>query len=172
MALINCPECNKEISDKVNSCPHCGYPMNSESIIENCNYDVVITKLIDNCDKIKLIGNIRGIKGWGLAETKNAIENLPSVIFTNMEFNSAKSSQDMLLKLGAESKLIETQTNTPYTYENAVFKNYNESTIICPHCGSTAVTTGQKGFSLLTGFLGSNKTVNRCGQCGYSWQPK
>ncbi len=25
MALINCPECNKEISDTVKICPHCGY---------------------------------------------------------------------------------------------------------------------------------------------------
>ncbi|MDE5604751.1 MAG: zinc ribbon domain-containing protein [Eubacterium sp.] len=25
MALINCPECNKEISDTVKACPHCGY---------------------------------------------------------------------------------------------------------------------------------------------------
>lgn len=25
MSLINCPECNKEISDSVNKCPHCGY---------------------------------------------------------------------------------------------------------------------------------------------------
>lgn len=28
MALINCPECGKEISDKAISCPHCGNPMN------------------------------------------------------------------------------------------------------------------------------------------------
>lgn len=41
----------------------------------------------------------------------------------------------------------------------------------CPRCGSTAVTTGQRGFSILTGFLGSNKTVNRCGKCGYTWKP-
>lgn len=27
MALISCPECGKEISDKVTACPHCGYPM-------------------------------------------------------------------------------------------------------------------------------------------------
>lgn len=26
MALIPCPECNKEISDKAKSCPNCGYP--------------------------------------------------------------------------------------------------------------------------------------------------
>ena len=27
MALINCPECNKEISDKATSCPNCGFPL-------------------------------------------------------------------------------------------------------------------------------------------------
>lgn len=26
MSLISCPECSSEISDKVKSCPHCGYP--------------------------------------------------------------------------------------------------------------------------------------------------
>lgn len=47
-----------------------------------------------------------------------------------------------------------------------------ESTEVrCPKCGSASITTGQKGFSLLTGFLGSNKTVNRCASCGYSWKP-
>lgn len=30
MALINCPECNKEISDKVKACPNCGYPFTEE----------------------------------------------------------------------------------------------------------------------------------------------
>lgn len=27
MALIKCPECGKEISDKAKSCPNCGNPM-------------------------------------------------------------------------------------------------------------------------------------------------
>ena len=26
MALIKCPECGKEISDKASRCPHCGLP--------------------------------------------------------------------------------------------------------------------------------------------------
>ena len=26
MALINCPECGKEASDKAEKCPNCGYP--------------------------------------------------------------------------------------------------------------------------------------------------
>ena len=43
MALINCPECGKEISDKAKNCIHCGYPLDfsdSESIpnvIENAD---------------------------------------------------------------------------------------------------------------------------------------
>lgn len=28
MALLNCPECNGNVSDKAVSCPHCGYPLN------------------------------------------------------------------------------------------------------------------------------------------------
>lgn len=32
MALISCPECGKEISDKVKACPHCGYPMQEEPV--------------------------------------------------------------------------------------------------------------------------------------------
>ena len=31
MALIVCPECGKEISDKVKACPHCGYPFQEEA---------------------------------------------------------------------------------------------------------------------------------------------
>ncbi len=27
MALISCPECQREISDRVKACPHCGYPL-------------------------------------------------------------------------------------------------------------------------------------------------
>lgn len=43
MSLINCPECNKEISDTVKVCSHCGYSFEEntqqspESITENEN---------------------------------------------------------------------------------------------------------------------------------------
>ncbi len=30
MALINCPECNKQISDTTTACPHCGYKLSVE----------------------------------------------------------------------------------------------------------------------------------------------
>lgn len=34
MALIDCPECSKEISDKASACPHCGCPVTQESLSE------------------------------------------------------------------------------------------------------------------------------------------
>ena len=36
MSLINCPECNKEISNKANSCPNCGCPiLQNEKIVNS-----------------------------------------------------------------------------------------------------------------------------------------
>lgn len=43
--------------------------------------------------------------------------------------------------------------------------------ITCPRCGSTNVSTGARGYSLVTGFIGAGKTVNRCGKCGHKWKP-
>ena len=52
-------------------------------------------------------------------------------------------------------------------------KNSQKNNVLkCPKCGSTAITTGQRGFSLISGFWGSGKTMNRCGNCGYKWKPR
>lgn len=64
MALINCPECGKEISDKAPACPNCGMPLRRE---DRGTYDVVITRenqwflinpaatiTVDNVEKYKL----------------------------------------------------------------------------------------------------------------------
>ncbi|TCU72863.1 hypothetical protein EV204_105199 [Tissierella praeacuta] len=40
MALISCPECSKEISDKAKNCPNCGYPLEEKN-------DVIETEEID-----------------------------------------------------------------------------------------------------------------------------
>lgn len=43
--------------------------------------------------------------------------------------------------------------------------------IHCPKCNSTAITTGARGVNNFWGFIGASKTVNRCGNCGYTWKP-
>ena len=37
MALINCPECNKNISDTVDACPHCGFKLSNKIIVTQEN---------------------------------------------------------------------------------------------------------------------------------------
>ena len=34
------------------------------------------------------------------------------------------------------------------------------------------ITTGARGVNNFWGLLGTSKTVNRCGNCGYTWKPK
>ena len=47
----------------------------------------------------------------------------------------------------------------------------DKNQVCCPKCGSSNITTGQRGYSLLTGFIGAGNTVNRCAQCGHKWKP-
>ena len=42
---------------------------------------------------------------------------------------------------------------------------------VCPKCGSTSIATVNRGFSLLTGFIGSGKPMNVCQMCGYKFKP-
>ena len=34
MALVNCPECGKEVSEKAEACPKCAYPIRSDSMLK------------------------------------------------------------------------------------------------------------------------------------------
>ncbi len=46
MALIKCPECGKEISDKATACPNCGYPVEPNKQNETFNNDLTIPKKV------------------------------------------------------------------------------------------------------------------------------
>ena len=51
MALIKCPECDKEISDKALQCIHCGYPINtteSKDIHTNPTLDINHSMALEN----------------------------------------------------------------------------------------------------------------------------
>ena len=52
MALIKCPECKKEISDKSKTCIHCGCPVENETkyYCEECGKKILKTdKVCSNC---------------------------------------------------------------------------------------------------------------------------
>lgn len=45
MALINCPECNRVVSDKANSCPNCGYPLLSQQVTLSSSVQLLDQKM-------------------------------------------------------------------------------------------------------------------------------
>lgn len=73
---------------------------------------------------------------------------------------------------GNPFKYIDDKSNSMNINIHKAFEEEQKKLIPkCPKCGSTSITTGSRGYSLFTGFLGSGKTVNRCGNCGYKWNP-
>ncbi len=172
MALINCPECNKEISDKAISCPHCGYPIDIKPNKDNKYYDIELLS-IQNQNKIHVVKYLTRVFDKGLAETKKLVESAPEIIARNVSANNAKIVKNALEAWGCKIK-IRDSSSSEIEYDVKITNHYNirNSPIYCPHCGSASVTTGQRGFSLFSGFFGSNKTVNRCGNCGWTWEPR
>lgn len=59
MALIKCPECNKEVSDKAETCPHCGYRLKKKMEMPDLSYDSYRTsQIIERNHRIRHIGGI------------------------------------------------------------------------------------------------------------------
>ena len=46
-----------------------------------------------------------------------------------------------------------------------------QNRVTCPKCGSTDISSGTRGFSMFTGFVGSGSPRNVCLKCGYKWKP-
>lgn len=143
MALIKCPECNREISDKSKVCIHCGYPLddkNTHCFINGISYDVSF--LLD--DKIQIPFRAKQLHLLTQCDMKDCLE---------------------------KAKVIEVNKEIPKTMNLKRQTVRDKDDPKCPKCGSTSITAGQRGYSLLTGFIGSGKTVNRCAKCGYKWKP-
>ena len=79
MALINCPDCGKEISDKAASCIHCGCPIcppnenissKTKSKIDNENFDSSKFRLLDGAGQIDGQSNSSGSSSLGYGTWK------------------------------------------------------------------------------------------------------
>ncbi len=78
---------------------------------------------------------------------------------------------DLKEKDTIEYQLKMSQFKTQVQQQESIKNQQEKNQVHCPKCGSTNITAGQRGYSLLTGFIGSGNTVNRCAKCGYKWKP-
>lgn len=165
MALINCPECSQQISELANSCPHCGYPLNTRKE-DSVMYNVLILTI--NCSIRTFHEALSADYTYTIEDIYYIANHLPLIIEKNVSLRDAQNIKDFLERAGASVAIEPFSSNQN---DEAIRNKYKRLTLKCPRCHSNAITTGTKGYGLIRGFLGSNKTVNRCGSCGYSWEP-
>lgn len=164
MALIKCPECNHDMSSFAEKCPNCGFPNRVE---EYKKYNVILNFVtLDNRREARAY--LENKIGIDTATAMRMMMKYPSFVAQNVSADLANKIKDDLVKVGCEITISECKADI----DSATDLKMHDTGIHCPKCGSTAITTGARGFSIWSGLVGSGKTVNRCAKCGNSWQPK
>lgn len=182
MALIKCPECGREISDKAVSCPGCGYPI-AGSLPEDNRSD--LEKLVDeicsrNKNRAKAVKELREATGMDL-KTAMDIMDKKYLGYTWEEKDRQLKEKDRQLK--------EKQRQTLQEFGEAcerVQAAFGGSKVArCPKCHSTQITYGGNRVSLgraaiggavaggpgaVLGGMTGKKGYAVCLNCGKRWK--
>ena len=140
MALITCPECNKEVSESATACPHCGYPLKGSPD----SHDILAASSDTASQAVEVTGVRVGKKGKRaialsvaallivaiatlsirLVNEQNAIKQHQS------EFNTYVDSLGVinLLSLGGAAKSETLNNLTARVWYNAIYKESDSST--------------------------------------------
>ncbi|MBR4590048.1 MAG: hypothetical protein IKO36_05215 [Bacteroidaceae bacterium] len=170
MALITCPECGGKVSDQATTCIHCGYPLNK--IKADKSYKVIVKNHANLISRkafqpqLNLI--LQFVTGKFVATIDRQVP--PFTFLDHLNADNAKYIEEKLTKMGYTVEMLEESVPVDDAC-NEKMDAVRDGAIICPRCKSIAITTGNRGFSMVTGFIGSSATVNRCGKCGYKWKP-
>lgn len=163
MALINCPECNNKISTFAEVCPNCGYPIKIELHNKEAKYNLIYQYADE-----RVVGVFQEILKISAEEEFDIAFNHPCFIKKDICYSDANSLKSSLESRGMHIAIVRSDECAD---EAAILKKYDTEPVRCPKCKSTDFSTGARGFSMLTGFVGAGKTVNRCAKCGYTWKP-
>ena len=155
MALINCPECEKQISDKAESCPNCGYPI-INYVKKTTNYDVRLGSNKNSDYRLAAIYFIRLTTGVGLVEVKELLDNAPSTVFRNLPNDIANKAVQIFNGLHCDAELIPTcsQESSEEVQKKILEylsdpKNAPKQSVRCPYCNS--VNCAKTSFSKKAG---------------------
>lgn len=148
---------NKFITDKVFVCPNCGtIDAGIKSIRLKCYECGTPYKATD-------VDRNNAIKVYELSTREFAEEYAGDTINWDL-FN--KREEEWQKRLQEDNERDRQRQAEEQARQDAI------NNPRCPKCGSTAIDATQRGYSLLTGFFGSGKTMNYCKNCGYKWNPR
>lgn len=142
MALIKCPECDKEISDKSDKCIHCGYPLKKANMCVLNGKETDLSFLLD--ESYSLLYKVRDV-----------------IQLSNSSIDKVKPVVDKIV----QTKEIPKVLNLP------IQQTEEDNKPKCPKCGGTDIGVSNRGYSIVWGFIGSGKSMNVCKNCGHKWKP-
>lgn len=165
MALIKCPECGKEVSDKATACIHCGFPLSATTRSTNQQHKpTIVTSQI----------NVKApMKMFSQNDTTISIEcgNCSKIYSFERKYFSQIDKNFCL----PNTAIICPNCNNGITANTRIEAKVSNRTISkgpkCPKCGSSSIATVNRGYSLVWGFLGSGTLMNVCQSCGHKFKP-
>lgn len=193
MALIKCPECGKEISDKASACPNCGITMNDIKAMEREKEDEQLSLDFNYVFICPKCGNINGGKtkqqkhcimcNEAYVQTDMLRQEYQAIISKNLFTSTAYKIDELQDKL--KNEYVKDTIDEEYVNKTRDKQEEVRDTLLitneipknvpkCPTCGSTNIQkiSGTKRW-VTTGLFGlasSNvgKTME-CKNCGYKW---
>jgi len=160
MALINCPECGKEVSDKSSACIHCGYPLNNvENTVTLIGKPSINYEINDKtCD---ISGVIAFYSNGRIEEAVYELARVSDLSLSDAEKYIIEIKNSGIVEAEVEYRESVIQNN---------FKEYEptETSIKCPKCGSTQIQAVSRRWSLGTGLL-TNKVDRVCLNCKHKF---
>lgn len=177
MSLINCPECNKQISNQANACPNCGFPLRDLQINKESKYDVTLIK-VDFKHQNHIFVHDFLIKSKNISSKdafNNIIQNTPYTIFINISLTNAQKIKEMLSRYNC---IVEIEKSTDYSLpsDEKIVNDYFIKNVQpkCPHCSSTNLHNISTTSKLIHGvafglFSKTARSQFECLNCGYKW---
>lgn len=185
MALINCPECGKEVSDKAKNCPNCGYTISEHKIVEE---EIKIP--IENF-AITLFGQDKGkIMFYNQSGTETLDDYFSQgdrvklldadgevIAFGNLDSYSYPYNMNTKINchnFGVKDIGKDIASNVKFIVKNMEIKDNDRANILkeinvkCPKCGSTQIQAVPRKWSLMTGIL-TNKVDRVCLNCKHKF---
>lgn len=126
------------------------------------------SELCTTCNDVR---TLRGFKTINTFRRTECINNFECPECGSLKGTPEENTKKFGIRCSNCNKLTIFLLKNPINLDFSTINN-NTAKITCPKCGSTNITTGARGINWTWGLIGASKTVNRCGNCGYSWTPK
>lgn len=175
MALIKCPECGREVSDKAPVCIHCGCPLGGNDNDKlNSYYDIIYkgytSQTLERNNKLNTVKHLMKINNLSISQNGKMLDNPPQTLFVGVTKENAEWLKKSLSQYGCIIEIKESSQKSANEQNDKLdVLTCNGGTILCPNCGSNDVAEEQRGYSLFSGFIGSSKIMHRCKSCKYKW---